>query len=851
MNHSQERYPYNLEMFTRFAIEGVDQALGEDIYELVGDHLLDLNPGGIVISVALDLEKDVVTLKKITGMSSYRDQVIEILSTSPEKLTLTTKGLDIDGLRTRKLIKVEGGLYKLGMHRIPEESCNELVNLLNIKEIYQIGYAWEDDLFGNAVILLRDEMDHERKEIIESYITQASIALKHMRTDEALRENQRRYQDLFDNAPDMYFLVHPDGSVKSVNLFGANYLGYTKEELIGKDVWMVVHPEDLEMVKSHIAEILASKKDSSELEFRKVRKDGSVLHVQERVQLVLDENRVPVEIRIICRDITANKKYEKDLIDRESQIRTILKYSPVPHIIENFEGAKTYVEELKQQGISGIQEYFKQYPDKIRECRDRVKIIEVNNAFLKLYHAENNKVLEQNVHKLITLQSIEMFVEGLLCLMDGEDSFTGETVYFDLNESKIEAITRWAVVPGHEDTLDMIVVSMEDMTELKEKEKDLLEAKIKAEESDKLKTAFLANMSHEIRTPMNAIVGFAELLKDPNLPVDQRLEFSNILTSSCETLSAIIDDIIDIAKIEAGQTKIRYADCLIDEVMQELYTFFSEEIKNEEKKIDLRLKSRRGRVIVTDRPRLMQILSNLLDNAIKFTDEGVVEFGCRSSEDEFVEFYVSDTGIGIPEEMHDLIFDRFRQLDNSTSRKHGGTGLGLAISKNLVELMGGKIWLESSAGKGTTFFFRLPNKPEQKKPVESSPYLKIVREAMRWDEKTILIVEDNHANWEFFKAVLAKTGASLVRASTGQEALDYAASSDPLDLILMDIQMPDINGYEATKQIRRMHSNLPIIAQTAYAMPNDRERSLAAGCDDYLPKPIKPEDLLSIIKKYF
>ncbi len=851
MNQSRDKYPYTLEMFTRFTIEGVERTQGGDIYELVGDHLLELNPGGMVISVAVDLERDVVTMKKVTGMSAFRGKVIEILSCSPEKLKLTTKGLDIDGLKERKLMKVEGGLYKLGMHQIPKKSCDELVNLLKIKEIYQIGYAWEDALFGNAVILLQDEMDHERKEIIEAYVTQASIALKHMQTDEALRENQRQYQDLFDNTPDMYFLVNTDGSIKSVNLFGASYLGYTKEELIGKDVSMVVHPEDLEKVRNHIAEILASKKDSSELEFRKVRKDGSVLHVQERVQLGLDENSNPVEIRIICRDITANKKYEKDLIDRESQIRTILKYSPVPHIIENFEGAKTYVEKLKQQGITGIKEYFKQHPDKLMECRGQIKILEVNNAFLKLYHAESNEVLEQNVNKLITLQSVEMFVEGLLCLMDGEDSFTGETVYYDLNKSKIEAITRWAVVPGHEDTLDMIVVSMEDMTELKKKEKDLLEAKIKAEESDKLKTAFLTNMSHEIRTPMNAIVGFTELLKDPVLPVDQRLEFSNILTSSCETLSAIIDDIIDIAKIEAGQTKIRYADCLIDEVMQELYTFFSEEIKKEKKKIDLRLMSKRGIVMVTDRLRLMQILSNLLDNAVKFTDQGAVEFGCRSLEDDAVEFFVTDTGIGIPEEMQDLIFGRFRQLDNSTSRKHGGTGLGLAISRNLIELMGGKIWLESSPGNGTTFFFRLPNKPEQEKPEESPPYLKIVREAMKWDEKTILIVEDNHANWEFFKAVLEKTGASLVRASTGQEALDYAASNDPLDLILMDIQMPDINGFEATRQIKKLHNTLPIIAQTAYAMPHDRERSLAAGCDDYLPKPIKPEDLLSIIKKYF
>ena len=851
MDHLRANEHYNVEMFTRFAIEFVDLPRGDDIYELIGDHLLELNPGAFIISFAVEIDKNTGCLKKITGLDPFMDKVTAILNYNPQELKITTEGLDVDSLKTRKLLKVKGGLYEWSMRKIPRRSCAAIEKLLDIKEIYQVGYAWGNDLFGGAVIVLRDDIHHTRKEIIEAYITQASIALKHYRTDEALLENQMRYQDLFDNAPDMYFLVHPDGSIKSVNLFGANYLGYTKEELNGKDVWQVVHPDDLEKVKNHIAEITTTKQDSSELEFRKLRKDGSVLFVQEKVQLILDREKNPVEIRIICRDITDNKKYEKDLIDRESQIRTILKYSPVPQIIENFEEAKTYIEELKLQGITGIKEYLKQHPDKLKECRDKVKIIEVNNAFLKLYQAEDIEILEQNVHKIITLQSIEMFVEGLLHLVDGEDSFTGETVYYNLKDSKIKAITRWAVVPGREESLDRIVVSMEDMTELKKNEKDLLEAKVKAEESDKLKTAFLANMSHEIRTPMNAIVGFAELLIDPNLPVDQRIEFSKILTSSCETLSAIIDDIIDIAKIEAGQTKIRYASCPVDELMQELYTFYSEEIRKKEKKTELRLKGYHRMDMVTDRARLMQILSNLLENAVKYTEEGVIEFGYRSLEDEFVEFFVADSGIGIPEEMHDLIFDRFRQLDNSTSRRHGGTGLGLAISKNLVELLGGKIWLDSVIGRGTTFFFRLPKKPEKEKHAESYPFLKIVRETLKWNEKTILIVEDNHANWEFFKAVLSKTGATLVRAATGQDALDYVKSNDLLDLILMDIQMPDINGYEATKKIKQWRQNLPIIAQTAYAMPHDRERSLAAGCDDYLPKPIQPEDLLSIIKKYF
>ena len=358
-------------------------------------------------------------------------------------------------------------------------------------------------------------------------------------------------------------------------------------------------------------------------------------------------------------------------------------------------------------------------------------------------------------------------------------------------------------------------------------------------------------MSHEIRTPMNAIVGFTELLKNPDLPFDERHEFSNILTSSCETLSAIIDDIVDIAKIEAGQTKVKYSDCLADEIMQELYTFYSEEIRKRKNNIELKIENSCHEILVTDRSRLIQILSNLLGNSLKFTNEGFIKFGCYPLDEEMVEFFVSDSGIGIPEKMHNLIFDRFRQLDNSTSRRHGGTGLGLAISKNLVELLGGKIWVESEHGKGTTFFFRLPNRPNTDEPVHSYPYIKVARHSHRWPDKTILVVEDNHANWEFFKAALSKTGATLLRAPNGKEAIKYVKSDKPIHLILMDIQMPDMSGYEVTKIIKELNNDLPIIAQTAYAMPRDRERSLAAGCDDYMPKPIKPDDLLSMVKKYF
>ncbi|UCG27743.1 MAG: PAS domain S-box protein [Bacteroidales bacterium] len=962
-----------LEIVAKFANELYKLTRVEEIFTLIGKHLSGLIKDSVIMSVWVDIEKGTVYPKKITGLGSFSEKVVEILGDHPENLIFTTRGLDEEGLKSGKLLKVTGGLYELSMRQTPEKVCRALEKLINVSEIFQIGYTWEEKLYGGAVLILRNNKMLEHKELIEMYFNQASIALQRILAHEALRESKNLYQDWFDLAPDMYFSINPDGTIKSVNRFGANYLGYKKEELIGQPVWNVVYEEDIGKVRDHILEILSEKTQQSELEFRKITKEGTILVVQERVKLILDDQGTPLEVRIICRDITEHRRFEKELIDRESQIRTILKYSPVPQIIEDFQEARIFLEKLMEEGITDIHQYFEDYTEQLLFCRQKVKIIEVNNAFLELFKTGSLEELVENVDQIITYQSTRIFVEGLLRLMEGEDSFRSETIYFDLDRKKVEAITRWAVVPGHEDTLDMIVVSMEDMTERnlankqleilssaidqspisviiydsegkieyanpkfteisgytfnevvgrkavelpsamvpdlgfedlissvqeakewvgefqnrkkdgelywelasisaitnqsgeinhivaikeditkrKETEQELIEAKTRAEESDRLKTSFLANMSHEIRTPMNAIVGFAELLKDPDLAQEQRTEFSSILTSSCETLSALIDDIVDIARIEAGQTKIKFSECSVDEILHELYTFFTEEIKRKGKDIELKLKSTLGNItVITDKARLRQVLSNLLGNALKFTDSGQIEFGCVLKYDNTIEFVVTDTGIGIPEEMQELVFDRFRQLDSSTSRKHGGTGLGLTISKNLVDLLGGSIWLESVPGKGSSFFFTIPVEPKEREETKKSLHLKIIKDVQKWPSKKILIVEDNLANFEFFKAVLSKTGAGLIRASNGMEAIDLIESGNPIDLVLMDIQMPEMNGYEATRQIKKRWKNIPVIAQTAYAMPHDKEKSLSAGCDDYLSKPIRPDDLIAMVGKY-
>ncbi len=382
---------------------------------------------------------------------------------------------------------------------------------------------------------------------------------------------------------------------------------------------------------------------------------------------------------------------------------------------------------------------------------------------------------------------------------------------------------------------------------------EIISAKEKAQESDRLKTAFLANMSHEIRTPMNAILGFTDLLKDESLSAHSRNEFIEIINSRGKDLLQIINDIIDISKIEAKQIKIHPVQCSVNSVLFELYSFFESNITLKLKK-DIVLKLHTDlpndkSYIYIDDIRLKQIFTNLIGNAIKFTELGYIEFG-YSFENNILNFYVEDTGIGIPKEKHILIFDRFRQADDSTTKNFGGTGLGLAISKSLVELMGGIMKLDSELGSGSKFSFSLPYNPEEENKIKEKEKNKDFIDNINWQNKLILVVEDDHVNFQYLKVLLKKTQAKVIRAENGVEAIEMCKEHENINVVLMDIQMPIMNGFEATKIIKAMRKDLPIIAQTAYAMAEDKEKCRAAGCDDYLTKPIDIKSLICVTGKY-
>jgi PAS domain S-box-containing protein len=467
---------------------------------------------------------------------------------------------------------------------------------------------------------------------------------------------------------------------------------------------------------------------------------------------------------------------------------------------------------------------------------------------LSVKEVEGHK--QSELHKISDeIQKFEH--DDLLIFQNREASISTEDVFTDYQGD--EHVLQTLKIPlqfGNHKGMGILGVAI-DITERKKTEIELNFAKDKAEESDRLKTAFLANMSHEIRTPMNAIIGFSELLNDSDLTDENKKEFIRLISESSKMLLNLIEDIIDVAKIEAEQMKIMKSSCHINQILDELASYFTGELnKSSNKKI--KIKAIKGDsnpkfAIVTDTLRFKQILNNLIGNALKFTNHGTVEFGYEIMNEKTIQFFIKDTGIGLPHDKLGVIFERFRQAEESTTKEYGGTGLGLTISRKLIELLGGKIWVESELDIGSTFYFTLPyilpKGTDKTKPFTG------LSDKYNWAGKTIVVAEDENSNFELLKATLSRTNATIFRAHNGNEAVELCLNKK-VDLVLMDIRMPEMNGYEATELIKSDNPGLPVISLTAYAMADDRDKSLQVGCDDHISKPIKPIELIERVSRF-
>ncbi|MDP4208212.1 MAG: ATP-binding protein [Bacteroidota bacterium] len=463
-------------------------------------------------------------------------------------------------------------------------------------------------------------------------------------------------------------------------------------------------------------------------------------------------------------------------------------------------------------------------------------------ALVPLYSGEKIiGLLQMNDKRLdmFSLENIEFFEE------------IGNTIGIAFNriqnENKIRE-SEEALKKQNTDYLNLNIRLTESLNRIQLINNELITANIKAKESDKLKSAFMANMSHEIRTPMNAIVGFSEFLLEPGLNPQKLMDFAQIINSSSQQLLSIISDIIDISKIEADQITIGSEWVNINNLLDELFVIYKKIVKLKGLSLS-HCKDRPDEIIQikSDGNRIKQIICNLLNNAIKFTKEGKIEFGYKIKEN-VIAFYVTDTGIGITPENQELIFERFRQIEQKDSLIYGGNGLGLSISRALAEKLEGTITVKSELGSGSTFTFTIP----YIKQIE--PNIKSVQTPKpgeyNWNEKTILLVEDDINNHAYIEALLNGTKVKMVHAWDGREAVDNVKLHSEISLVLMDIKLPLINGLEATRLIKQIRPQLPVIAQTAYALSRDREDAIEAGCDDYFSKPIEKEKFMKTINSY-
>ena len=583
----------------------------------------------------------------------------------------------------------------------------------------------------------------------------------------------------------------------------------------------IIHPEWQETMNNFFIQEVIGNKIPFNKEYQIIRKsDNEMRWVHGIGKLECDDKSNPLRMLGTIQDITERKQTENALKESEERYRAIVEWSPEAIIVH--------------------QDWITLY---------------ANPAAIKLLKANNiHDLLGKSSFDLIHPDSRAMIMErSKIQIKIGDFTPMTETKLLRIDGTPIDAETQSILV--NYNGSPAVQVSIHDITSRKEAEDLIIKAKEQAEESDRLKSAFLANMSHEIRTPMNGIMGFTSLLKETNLTVENQQEYIKIIDQSGTRLLNIINDIIDISKIESNQMMVSISETNVNEKIKFIYDFFKPEASS--KGIYLNFKNglaEKEAFITTDGEKIYAVLTNLVKNAIKFCDNGIIDFGyelktdCKNPE---LEFYVKDSGVGIPNGRQHAVFDRFIQADISDKRAFQGAGLGLSISKAYVEMLGGKIWVESEVGVGSSFYFTIPYNAIQK--TETAPIKTLQEKESENQVKNlkILIVEDDAISKLLIMKAVTKFSSEILTVSTGIKAVEACRNNPDIDLIMMDINMPVMNGYEATKEIRQFNKKVIIIAQTANAFAGDKNNAIAAGCNDYISKPINRDLLNKTVQKYF
>ncbi len=632
---------------------------------------------------------------------------------------------------------------------------------------------------------------------------------------EKLVESDRRFTEMMNSVHLLAVMLDTSGNILFCNPFLRELTGYSQEEVIGRNWFrLFVPPEGTDELLKVFAQMMEDGKYEKYYENEIVTKGGERLLIAWNNSLLRDTDGKIIGTSSIGENITERKLAEKEL----KRMETILKETERIAKIGGWEF-----------DVSTMKGTWTDETARIHELPPSENVIVETG--LSFYREESKKKIEKAVGDAIE-----------------------KGIPYDLELEMITAkgTRKWvrtiAQVVKKDNEVIKVFGSIQDITARVLINRELVKAKEKAEESDKLKSAFLANMSHEIRTPMNGILGFASLLKNPELTGKKANEYIDLIHQSGERMLNIINDLISISKIEAGQMQVNKDAVSVSGLLNELYLFF----KPEAERKNIRLVSENqvsedDDMISTDKTKIHIVLSYLIKNALKFTHSGSISLKCKRKGD-LLEFSVKDTGIGIPSDMRESVFERFRQVDTTMHSEYEGAGLGLSISKAYIEMLGGKIWVDSKPEKGSTFYFTLPYKGSAGVTADENGMPGQIESES--GSSTILIAEDDVSCQVLLREILGELGFSVLIAENGLEALETIKRHPEIEMVLLDIKMPVMDGFDAITQIRSIRPDLTIIAQTAYAYEEDREKILSTGCNDYISKPIRKEELYSLIRKY-
>jgi len=730
--------------------------------------------------------------------------------------------------------------FRKALNEVPVMSLEKFNNVANML----FAFANEISEKGYANLMLKKQIEERDKAI------------------ELLKEIDEKHRAIFENVQEVFYQTDLEGIIYNISPSIKQFTDYDKDELIGTKAHILYeNPDDRNLLLKSLLENGVIR----DFEFKLRTKTKGAKYASINASLINDTNGKPIYIAGAIRDITDRKLAEEALTETRANASDIL------------ENERTLMNSLMDNLPDRI--YFKDLESRFirvnKEMANKHGLNEMKNIegltdfdLFTNEHATQAFNDEQEIIRtgkpIVNIEEKETYSDGRITwaqsskmpLLNLEGKIIGTFgISRDITERKkneLQLLRNSEKIAAQNEEFQQINEEFQQINEeLNHANFELIGAKEKAEESDRLKSAFLANMSHEIRTPMNGILGFADLLKEPELSGEERQEYIGIIEKSGLRMLNIINDLIDISKVESGQMEIFISEINVNEQIEYIYNFFKLEVQKKGMQLFFQngLQSEEA-VIHSDREKLYAILVNLVKNAIKYSDAGSIEFG-YTLKDRYLLFFIKDTGIGIPDDKKEAIFDRFIQADISDKRAFQGAGLGLAISKSYVEMLGGNIWVESDEGIGSTFYFTIPYnvKPEEIKALKKVIIPDTVEKPIK--KLKILIAEDDESSEKLLTEILKKYCKEEIRVSNGLDAVETCRNNPDIDLILMDIQLPDMNGYEATREIRKFNKSVLIVAQTAYALPGDRELTLKAGCNDYISKPIDKRLLKEIIQKYF